>query len=332
MSIFHSSVSYFREKPLQKFRAELADCDVSKSVQLLLHQPMCDEALKLASTSLGNCSRLTISIWFDGKRVEKSECDYTFLKAFPKLHGLRFKYATWIESLDFLRYLQELRWLHLEEIGNKHLSLGPLTSLQKLEKLFLDKTKIDLEVLSNLNSLNVLWLQSITVNSLSMLEKHPSLKKLKIALGGTTDLSALANTSLKYLELWGISKFESDHMNAICCIKTLQELMLDQINRVSFLPDMVSLKNLNNVNIERMRGLSEISGLARARALKTLRVTECPKLFPESFEPFKWHPSLVYGIIDIGTNRKNREVEGVLPLESPPGYPEVGWSRIENEL
>jgi len=238
------------------------------------------------------------------------------------------------KDLGFLRYFETVRRLHLalyelddiagfsylqgglEELifgkTKKKFSLGFIEGLPRLRKLFLVGHKNNLHAIGGLGELTSLGLSGITLPDLSLLLPLAGLRKLSILLGGTTNLALLPRfTQLEDLFLMRITKiFDLDVLGDLQSLKTLR---LDWMRNVTSLPSFAGLLRLDNVTLDTMKGLADLSPLAAAPTLRRLSVTSMPQLAAESFRCFIGHPRLEELWAYTGKSTVNEQVKRMFP-------------------
>ena len=126
---------------------------------------------------------------------------------------------------------------------------------------------------------------------LSMLLSLTGLRKLSILLGGTTNLALLPRfPELEDLFLMRITKLFD--LGVLGDLESLKTLHLDWMRNVKSLPSLARLVRLDNVKLDTMKGLTDLSPIAAAPALRRLSVIAMPQLKAESFRCFIGHPRL----------------------------------------
>jgi len=326
--VYDFSVSY-HQLGRERFEKQLSEVDgPDKKIHLSFHYPPEAEDLRKISKKLSNSINLTISIWYDPKKVKKEQCAYNFLEEFPELNSLWFKYTPWIESLEFLESVPRLKFLDICQNKNNRLSVKPIGNLKNLKELILEGYQNDISCLEKCDSLAMVTLSRSPLADFSFLNGVPNLWYLKIGQSKIKAMEQAENLKIKYLELWLMPNIKD--ISFAAKLKSMEELMIDQLNNLEKIESCSELKRLENVKIERCKKLKDISGLAAAQKLTSLRIYDCANLIPESFNAFTDHPNLRYGILDIGDEEKNRKLEELLPLSTPSGYPEVHWSKFQN--
>ena len=235
-------------------------------------------------------------------------------------------------DLEFLRYFETVRRLHialyelddisgfchlqeLEELTfgqtKKKLSLHFIEGLPQLRKLFLAGHKKDLHAICQRDGLTSLGLSGITLPDLSLLLPLTRLQKLSILLGGTTNLDLLPRLPrLEDLFLMRITKLFD--LGVLADLTGLRTLRLDWMRNVKSLPSLAGLIWLDNVELDTMKGLTDLSPLAAAPALR-LVVAAMPQLKAESFRCFIGHPRLEELWGHTGRSTVN-EIKRMLPL------------------
>jgi len=216
-------------------------------------------------------------------------------------------------DLNFLKYFRALRRLHLaiyelEDVAGFSLVAGSLEELTfgqtkrtfslrflaempQLKSLFLVRHKKDLSVVSSVRSLTKLGLSGISLPDLSLLLPLTILQALSIFLGGTTNLALLPQLpSLEDLWLMRITKLSD--LGVLADLRVLRKLRLDWLRNVTTLPTLSRLARLEDVTLDTMKGLVDLSPVAAAPALRRLSIAAMPQLSPESFRCLLGHPRL----------------------------------------
>jgi hypothetical protein len=218
-----------------------------------------------------------------------------------------------LESFDGLRHLGPD--LHSLVLGStrRRLSLQPLSGLTGLQRLYLESHTKDLDVVAGLTSLTSLTLRSITLPDLSLLLPLTGLRALDLKLGGTRDLSLLPSVGrLEYLELWLVRGLHD--LRPVTDVTTLRHLFLQALKQVTALPDLSRLRGLDTVYLETMKGLTDLTPLLTAPALRRVALVDMGHLQPADVAVLARHPSLRYLNAGLGSDRKNRAVRELVPL------------------
>jgi Leucine-rich repeat (LRR) protein len=236
--------------------------------------------------------------------------DLSFLRHYPFIKDFQVDVYK-LDSLDGIEFLPD----DLEEFSfsqtKKTFSLKFLERFTQLKQLYIEDHSKDIEIISQLTNLEKLTLRSIRLTDLSLLVELKKLWWLAIKLGGTKDLSALAQMSaLKYLELWMIRGLED--ISVVSTLKNLQYLFLQDLKNVKRLPDFSECLSLSRIVIENLSELTDLSPLLTAANLEELVVTNSHNLQPSAFIPLQQHTSLKSARIGLGSLKKNNEVEQIL--------------------
>jgi len=94
----------------------------------------------------------------------------------------------------------------------------------------------------------------------------------------------------------------------------LKTLRLEWMRNVTTLPSLHRLERLDDVTLEIMKGLTDLSPVAAAPALRRLVVADMPQLTLDSFRCFIGHPRLEELWAATGRRRLNAQVKEMLPL------------------
>ena len=264
--------------------------------------------------------------------------DETEMKAIARLIDSRPDVALYIfggvKNLEFLRFFRSLRSLQLavwdiEDIsGFAHLSsefqrlIFPKTrrrfSLRFLERLaglkvlFLQGHTKDFDVVSTLTRLEDLGLHGVGLADLAPLAPLTGLKALRLGFGKITDLSLLPTfKGLETLRLMRITALAD--VEVLADTTGLKSIDLDWLAHVERLPSLSRLARLEDLRLDTMKGLCDISGAARAPALRKLSVGATPLLGPRDFQAFVNHPTLRELDAYVGRSRDNEAIKQMFP-------------------
>ena len=238
-----------------------------------------------------------------------------------------------VKTLEFLRFFDTLRSFHLavwdiEDISGfaylsvdfqrlifpktkKRFSLRFLEILPGLTDLFLEGHTKDFAVVSGLTQLESLGLHGVKLADLTPLLPLRRLKSLRLS-GKTRDLWRLPEfEELKTLRLFSITELANvDMLRDVTSLKSIELIWMRNVAR---LPNLSRLQRLEELLLDTMKGLTDISGAAAAPALKKLAATGTPLLTSESFRCFIGHPALqeIFGY--VGRSRDNDAIKRMFP-------------------
>lgn len=240
--------------------------------------------------------------------------DLAFLKYFPFLKGFQtdvFEIASW----DGLQFLPD----SLESLGlgatRRRFSLEQIARFTQLRDLFLDGHTKDITVVSGFTRLVYLWLRSVSMPDLSLLQPIHNLRSLALRLGGTNQLQMLpALSRIRYLELWMVRGLSD--LSAVAELPELRYLFLQALKNVRSLPSLRPLHELRRVDVENLSNLSDITPIAEAPNLEELMLGDMRHLPIQSLECLRGHPTLRAASIGLGSQRRNTEAASLLGL--PP--------------
>jgi hypothetical protein len=143
---------------------------------------------------------------------------------------------------------------------------------------------------------------------LGFLASLPRLRRLEIFLGGSDDLSAVAEAkALEYLELCWIRRLAD--LDFISRMKSLHFLHLEKLKQVRNLPSFRGLVALRALSMDMMKGLTSVSPIADGPSLEWIRYTDAGNLQPSDFERVVAMPSLKGIGVWFGSDRKNLEFQ-----------------------
>jgi hypothetical protein len=236
--------------------------------------------------------------------------DLSFLQYFPKLKRLHVALYK-LNDISGFGYVPDLHELTFGETERKF-SLRFVGAWPHLRKLFLVKTKGDLHYIGGLAELEDLGLSGFTLPDLSVLVPLIRLRIFHLFLGGTRNLAALAQLpALEELRLMRITKLVD--LGILADVVGLKTLYLDWMRNVTSLPSLHRHAQLDDVTIDNMKGLTDLSPVAAALALRRLAVFDMRHLTIDSFRCLIGHPRLEELWADTGKLTLNREVRKMLP-------------------
>ena len=284
-----------------QFSKALSDAEYRAVGQLLANRP--DVALRVFGGYDGSIRDLEFLRWFPGLRRFQAD-------------------ALWgsLRSIDGLRHLPP----DLDELGlgatKARLDLSILARFRSLRTLYLEGPVRDPSVLADLTTLEDLTLRSVTLPDLSLLVPMTGLRSLDVKLGGTNNLELLPRIGrLEYVELWLVRGLSD--VRTVAQIETLRHLFLQALRQVSMLPSFASSLALRRVDLETMKGLTNLGPLAEAPGLEILNLVDFRHAQPSILRPFIDHPTLRAGIWGFGSNRKNFAAQDLVPVPPEPwGY------------
>jgi len=237
--------------------------------------------------------------------------DLSFLKYFKTLQRLHIA----LYDLDDITGLSDVPWLRELTFGEtrKKFSLRFVAAWPRLKRLFLIKHKTDLHCIRGLTELENLGLSGYTLPDRSLLLPLVKLRKLALSLGCTRNLAALAQLpELEDLRLMRITKLSD--LGILADLVGLKALELIWMRNVTSLPSLIGLERLDEVTLDTMKGLTDLSPLAAAPALRRLVVGDMRQLTADSFRCFIGHPRLQELWADTGRRKLNAQVKQMLPF------------------
>lgn len=196
--------------------------------------------------------------------------------------------------------------LSLGATRSKKPSLAPLNRFRSLQVLYIEGQSKDINVLSELLELESVTLRSVTTPDLDYLGRLPKLWSLNIKLGGIRGFKGIeGKESVKYLELWQVRDLRN--VNVAGTLPGLQNLFLQSLPHVGFLPQMRQLASLRRVILENMKGLSDFTALEAAPALEEFALLDGCRQTPRQLLPVLSNPRVRRVSAYFGSDRKNSE-------------------------
>lgn len=246
------------------------------------------------------------------KNSPEQNYDLSFLEYFPHIKGFSLTAYEFTNFSQFEYIPHDIEWLRIDASKSQKLSLSFLKRFNKLKSLSIEKHKKDIEVVSDLNTLEKLAIRSITMPDLKFAGKAEKLKSLEVRLGGTKNLDVLTYfEKLEYLELWAINKISN--IDSIADTLNLKEIFLDQLSNVENVKSFKHLSSLKKLKLCRMKRLKSLEWLADAPTLQELSITQTSHLDIEAFKPLTRLTSLKAADIYIG-RKHSLEVREMLAV------------------
>ncbi|HEX3599137.1 MAG TPA: hypothetical protein VHU84_03285 [Lacipirellulaceae bacterium] len=230
-----------------------------------------------------------------------------------------------LTSFDFLADLQSdrLRKLSLQATKSKKPCLNVIQRFSHLRTLYLERQQKGIEVLSDLHRLEELGLRSISTSDIRYVRDLDRLWSIDIKLGGTADLSALADMNhVKYLELWQIRGLKD--ISFISQMRGLQYLFLQSLPNVREMPDVSQLTSLRKIYLDSMSGVTDLSPLSAAPALEEFIHVSALGMKPEDYIPLQKVKSLKHASVGFGSEKKNaalRELMSQMGVDTYTRHP-----------
>ncbi len=263
--------------------------------------------------------RPEVELWVDDQGP-----DAEFLAYFPGLRSLSLR-SLRITSLDGVRHVAPtLEALHVGDFL-KRLSLRPLAGLTGLTSLSLTGGFRDLEVLSELTSLESLAIGAVDLRLLLPLTR---LGDFTSGLGRIANFDLLPDVGrLEAIELYRVRELRD--VSALGSIPSLRRLSLESMSAIERLPSFAHSPELKRVHLDTMKGITDLAPIAAAPNLEELLLIEMCQLTAEHLRPLVGHPTLRRGVWGFCSVRKNREAYDLLPLGDPPyGHPAfTAWAK-----
>ncbi|MEQ8821885.1 MAG: hypothetical protein RLY93_16735 [Sumerlaeia bacterium] len=197
------------------------------------------------------------------------------------MDDVAFAHVPW-EAMAFVKNLQL--------IGTPKNFEG-ISGLSQLEDLSLTSTKIEtLDPLKDITCLEILYLFS-------------SVPKNVQSIGKLSRLKALLLVDLKKLQ----------NLEFISGLSQLQYLEVSSVSGVSSFPDCSGLTRLRRVDLESLKDLTSLEGLAKAPNLHTVLCVMCRGLSLNAFTTLSQSKSLTKFEIRHSSNKTKASIEALFP-------------------
>jgi hypothetical protein len=184
----------------------------------------------------------------------------------PNLQALHFG-VFGMNRPDFLTTIDlgRLKQLNLNENRKRNIDLSPLAAAGLLEELFVEGHSKGIRSIAKIPGLNRLTLRAYAKsNPLDFIASLPSLKNLKLVLGGREDIDDLSSASLTRLQILRVRGLGT--LGDLSRLPELSELRVEDQSQLGCL-------DLGGANLERLwlfncKTLAELPGLASQHRLK----------------------------------------------------------------
>ena len=199
--------------------------------------------------------------------------DVTDLQALEELRLLEeFGFGAFeaqVQGLLEMKALEGLKRLALLAQKKSNIDLKPLAGFERLEDLFLNKQARHIEVLAGNGRIRKLGLSQMGKSvRLECVRSMSGLRRLRVILGGRTDLSEMANDAVETLEVIRVQGLERVGLEGFAGVRRLE--VEDQL-RVEEM-DLRPLSGLERLRIANCKGLLRLKGLKGLRGLRVLLV------------------------------------------------------------
>jgi hypothetical protein len=230
-----------------------------------------------------------------------------------------------LKSFDFLQELPAtLETLFLGGTRSKKPDLGVIARFHNLRELHIEGQHKNIDVISELTTLEELTLRSITTKDLSYVAPLTNLWSFDLKLGGVTDISALSSLdSLKYLEAWQVRGLSN--LEVIASLSCLQNLFLQSLPKVRQLPPLDQCSSLRRVVLQNLKGLQDLSPLENAPSLKEFLLIQGENFQPEDLSPVLANPILARAGAHFGSQKRNDQFAS---LVAASGKAPFEWSEF----
>jgi hypothetical protein len=116
--------------------------------------------------------------------------------------------------------------------------------------------------------------------------------------------------SLKYLELWQVSKLSN--IDFISELKTIQNLFLQSLPLITKFPDLIKCEKLKRIYLENMKSLKDLSGIKNAKNLEDFIFVSATKQEIKDILPVLDNKNLKKSSVYFGSSKKNEKFKEIL--------------------
>jgi hypothetical protein len=253
---------------------------------------------------LPNARKLSIDRVLESKNLES-------LSELPHLNSLRLDVYD-LKNYDFLSDIgMHICDLTLERTKSKKPDLKFLEGFKNLKSLCISGHTKNIEVLGELERLADLSLAGITVDNFHFIKSLQNLLSLNIDLIKCEDFYSLEDLMIKSFSMSEIRNMED--ISFISGFRSLQELDLSCLNRVTHFPQLASKNTVRRMFIDNMKSLSSIEHIFKCKNLVDFIFRGASTtLMPQDFQPLTSLRKLKYATIGTGSERKNQKIDELL--------------------
>lgn len=270
---------------------------------------------------LGEALELHPNVTFRVFGFDKKLATLEFLKFFPRLRRFSLAGLHHASDLTPLKYLPEdLEFLDIGETASA-LDLAPVANFRELKELRIASHRKGIaKALSVNRSLRALALWRLPVDKVLPELDLPDLESLALTLGSTGSQDWYVRfAGLRYIALRSVRGLSD--VGPVCCLAKLEWLWLDDLPKVSNLPDLVNSSKLLRVDLTAMKGIRQVDSLkplARAPKLRELLISES-RLPVEAFEVLAKRKGIERIGVGLGSARRNDQASALLARDWPAG-------------
>jgi hypothetical protein len=207
--------------------------------------------------------------------------------------------------------------LSLGQTKTKAFSLRFLERFSGLRELAVERQARDLDVLAGLVKLRTLILVGIGASVLPKLESLGQLRTLSVAGATSMGLSHLPQigkvTSLTLGRLGDLSD-----LAPVAELPHLKDLRIFWQPKIKRFPSLRHLKSLQSVELDTLKGLTDLTGLAEAPSLEKITLVGA-RLDPQILKPLTRHPKLRRVDIALGSVQSNEAAAKILGISGRYG-------------
>ena len=237
--------------------------------------------------------------------------DLEFLRYFPGLEKLNLQTPI-LKNIGGLRHVAESLKEFTMASTTVRLSLKPVAACTGLETLHLQNQRQDFGALRSLDRLSYLGIPGISLPDLSSLLPFKHLRSLFLGFCKPIDLGLIGHFA--ELEAFKIVKMNSLHdLSALRLAPNLRRIELAWLPHVATLPAFSEHNRLDEVEIEIMKSLRDITSIAAAPAIRYLALWDCRSLTPASFKCLIGHPTLKHLDFGVGRLKDNKAISAMFP-------------------
>jgi uncharacterized pyridoxal phosphate-containing UPF0001 family protein len=197
--------------------------------------------------------------------IWKSDTNYNldFLKFYKGIRTLRLDLRDTNDASSIAELADSLEYLHLGEFSNKKISYDFIGEMKELKFLSVVRQPNGLESILKLKKLINLNLTGYSADKLDYLNDLKTIKRLYIGFGASTSLDTIDKIkTIEELSILWVKKLSD--IKAISKLENLVKLKIEDEKQIKELPKLENLKQLKNIRLMNLNGLGDISTLQRS--------------------------------------------------------------------
>lgn len=183
-----------------------------------------------------------------------------FLKFYKGIKTLRLDLRGTINVSSIAELADNLDYLHLGEFSNKKISFDFIGEMKELKFLSVVRQPNGLESILKLKKLIDLNLTGYSIEKLNYLNDLKTIKRLYIGFGTSVSLDAIDRIkTIEELSILWVKKLSD--IKAVSKLENLAKLKIEDEKQIKGLPKLDKLRQLKNIRLMDLNGLEDLTSL-----------------------------------------------------------------------